>query len=128
MPAPGFEKHPFAGDRDSGALQGSMKDDAIGSFGSRWSAEKARNLARRRLLERPGGISPANVAAIVPAQHAIESDVVKTAAKDLDLPEQVLDQVGKQAREIVALAVNRCGASSIKRCARRRHGEGQHPA
>ena len=89
-------------------------------------AEKARNHARRRRLERPGGMSPGDVAAILAAQHAIEHDVVQTVAEELDLPQQILYQIGKQAPEIVTLAANRCRASGIGRCVRRRPRQRQH--
>ena len=43
-------------------------------------AEKAWNLARRRRLERPGGISPGNVAAVFATQDAIDYHVVQSGA------------------------------------------------
>ncbi len=97
-----------------------------GAFACRRRAEKARDLCRATRLERPRGISPADVATILPAHDAIDRDVVQTATEELDLAQQILNQVGKQAPKIVTLAANRCGASGIERCGRWRHGQRQH--
>jgi len=115
-----FEKQRFAGDVGSGALQGSMKHDAsCGVFASHRRVEKARHRHRRRGIERLGGMPPADIATILPAQHAIDHDVVETAAEERDLLQKILYQVCKETRQIVTLAPNRSGASAIERCLRR---------
>ena len=106
-----------------------VQDDALGgAFAHRGCAEKVRDRYRSQRLERPRGISPADVAAILPAHDAIDRDVVQTATEELDLAQEILNQVGKQAPKIVTLAANRCGASGIERRGRWRHGQRQHRA
>ena len=39
--------------------------------------------------------------------------MVQTVAEELDLPQQVLDQIGKQVCKITALAADGCRASNI---------------
>ena len=100
-----------------------MENDVLrGAFANRGCAEKARRHGRRCCVERPGGISPTDVATILPAQHTIDGDVVQAAAKELDLLQKILYQVCEQASEIVALAANRGGAFGVARCLCRRHG------
>jgi hypothetical protein len=72
----------------SGELQRSMNDHArVSAFADGWRSEKARNHARRCRLERTGAMAPGDVATILPAQHAIEHDVVQTVPEELDLPQ-----------------------------------------
>jgi len=48
---------------------------------------------------------------------------LETAAEELDLAQQILDQVGKQASKIVPFTANWCGASGIERCVYRCRGQ-----
>jgi len=115
LSAAGFKKRLVAGDRSSGALQGSLKDD-VGccACARRRAAEKTRNHDRRSGVECSEGMSPPDVATIVPAQHAVDCDVVQTAAEELDLLQKILYKVGEQGPKIVPLAANRSGASGIE--------------
>src|SRR5215212_2002066 len=119
----GLEKRVVAGDRHSGTLQGSMNDDAVRrAFARGWAAEKMRNHDRRGRIERSECLSPADVTTIVAPQHAVDRDIVQTAAEELDLLQKIFEQIGEQAPEIVPRAANRSGASGIDECLLWDHG------
>jgi hypothetical protein len=83
-------------DSDSGALQRCSEDDAaLGALADYWSAEKAWNHDLRYRIERPGCMPPTDVAAILPAQYAVEHDLVQTTAEVLDLAQQIFDELAK---------------------------------
>jgi hypothetical protein len=110
-------------------VQSGVKDDALGgTFAHNMRVEKARDRYWRHRLERPRGVAPADVAAILPAQDAIDRDIVQTATEELDLAQEILNQVGQQVPEIVTLTANRCGTSGIEGRRRWRYCERQDRA
>lgn len=72
-----------------------MEEDAPRVFARGWRSQEARHHDGRRCVERPGGMSPADVTTIVPMQHTIDCEVVQTAAEERDLLQEILNQVGE---------------------------------
>ena len=94
----GLENLRFAR-RGSRAVQSGVKDDALGgTFDRNMRAEKVRDRYGRHRLERPRGVAPADVAAFLPVQDAIERDIVQTAPEELDLAEEILNKSANRFR------------------------------